>query len=248
MAAFENKRVLITGGTSGIGLAAAQHFQAAGARVAITGSSSESVAAARKALAPGTLAIAADVAQVPEVARMAEEVQGHFGGVDILVANAGIGRFKPLAEWDEAAYDQVMDINVKGMFFTLQHIAPMMGAGGVMILTGSIAPKKGQMGASVYAASKGAVRALTRNLAAEMLERGIRVNSLAPGPIDTPIFEKMGGPEVAKEVAERLSATVPLGRMGTADEMAEAILYLASPGAAFMVGGELVLDGGKSEF
>lgn len=247
MGRFDDKRVLITGGSTGIGLATAKRFLAEGARVAVCGRSEESLAAAKASL-PDLLTIRADVSKVGDVAAMAAQVAEAFGGVDILFANAGVARMRPLAEFDEATFDEMMDINVKGLFFTVQSIVPLMGEGGVIMLTGSVAPKKGQPGTSVYAASKGAVRALAKVFAGELVDRGLRVVTLSPGPVKTPIFDKMGlSADEARATMERLASTIPLGRMGTVEEVAEAALFLASPEAGFIHGAELMIDGGKSE-
>lgn len=247
MGRFDGKRVLITGGTTGIGLATAKKFTAEGARVAVCGRSEDSLEAARSDL-PGVVAIRADVSKLVDVEAMAAQVADTLGGVDILFANAGIARFDPLLDFDEATFDAVMDTNVKGLFFTVQRIVPLMEAGGVVLLTGSVAPKKGQPGTSVYAASKGAVRALARVFAGELVDRGLRVVTLSPGPVETPIFAKMGLDETeARATMDRLASTVPLGRMGTVEEVADAALFLTSPEAGYIHGAELMIDGGKSE-
>lgn len=246
---FEGKHVVITGGTTGIGLETARQFQRAGASVMICGRSEQAVNAALDDLDSGASGVVCDVSRLADLDHLVGEAKSRFDSVDILFANAGLAHFRPLAEMTEALYDDIMDVNVKGLFFTVQKMVTLMGEGGVIVLTGSIAPRKGQPGTSIYGASKGAVRALTRGLAVELLEKGIRVNCISPGPVATPLFSKMvnGDEAETQAIIDRLSSTVPLGRIGTAEEIAEAVLFMAGSGAAYMIGSELVLDGGKTE-
>ena len=218
------KTAVITGGTSGIGLATARLFAEQGARVVATGTSDDSVAAARALLA---------------------QVAARAGGIDVLFVNAGIVRSGPIAELDERVFDEVMRVNVRGPFLALKHAAPLMRAGGAIVLTTSVANQLGVPGAAAYGASKAAARALVRVAAAELLARGVRVNAISPGPTDTPIYGRQGLPvELVPRMIEHLTQLVPQRRLAAAREIAAAVLFLASNEASFMTGEELVVDGG----
>lgn len=250
MSYLKNKRVVITGGSNGIGEATALRFARQGAKVLITGSTDASVSAAMSR-SEGLYAagVACDLSRMGDLDLLADAVRRELGGIDIYFANAGVAHFKPLEEMTEALFDDIMNVNVKGLYFSIQRLVPLMQTGGVIVATGSIAPRKSQPGVAAYGASKGAVRAIVRNLAGELLGRGIRVNCLAPGPVKTNIFSRMtGGDEVAAQAAlDRITVNVPLGRVGTPEEIAEAVEFMCGPGAAYMVGSELTLDGGKAE-
>ncbi len=249
MSHLNGKHVVITGGTKGIGYATAERFAERGATVLVTGSSQASV---DDALARSNFALKGfpcDMASMSDLDKLADEARAQLGHVDIFFANAGIAHFRPLAEMTEELFDEVMNVNSKGLYFSIQKIVPLMREGGAIVVTGSVAPRKGQPGLAVYGASKGAARAIVRNLACELLEQGIRINCLAPGPVHTSIFSRMADGDEAKaqEIVDRLASNIPLGRVGTPEEIAEAVDFMCGPGAAYMLGAEVTLDGGKAE-
>jgi len=260
------KTALVTGATTGIGRAAAALFLAEGARVAITGQDAGRLEDARTALAgiAGTTgaagaagagavhAVRADARSVADLAALPGLVEEAFGappdgGLDVLFVNAGVTWPGPLDAVDEAAFDGQVAINFKGPFFTVQRLLPLLRPGASVVLTTSCLDEMGLAGMSVYAATKAAVRSLARTLSAELVGRGVRVNAVAPGPTDTPIYGKLGmPPEDLAAFAGSVAAQVPMRRFGTADEIARAALFLASDDSGFMLGHELVVDGGWS--
>ena len=248
MGRFEGTRVAITGGNSGIGLATAKAFASEGARVAIFGRSAETLEVARRDLGGDTLAIQGDVARLEDLDRFFAAVEEAFGGLDVVFVNAGIAPFAPLEAVTEASFDSLLGVNLKGAFFTIQKAVRLLNGGGSVILTGSVLDRKGMPGAAVYAASKAAIRSLARTLTAELAPRGIRVNTLSPGPIETPIYGRLGlSDEEVEEMGTQIASQVPLGRFGRAEETAEAVLFLASPGGAFVAGSDLAVDGGFAQ-
>lgn len=247
MGRLKDKDILITGGTSGIGLACAQLFLDEGAHVTLTGRSNASLTAAREALNGTVNTICADASDVSQIEQMAKELKDTIGGLDGLLVNAGVAKFKPHQEMDEATFDEIMNTNVKGTWFTLARCAPLMRAGGSMVITTSIAPYKGQTGVGVYAASKAAARSMARSFSAELRDRQIRVLALSPGPVRTPIYDDMGTPEEVDAMLERMTSRIPAGRIGTPEEVAQAALFLISDESSFMLGAELIVDGGKSQ-
>lgn len=251
------KAAVITGGNSGIGFAAAEAFVREGARVMITGRDPSTLASSISALREtaeaaggdeaGVLAQAADVTRPADLARVMDAARDAFGGIDILFVNAGIGAFAPLEQADEAHFDAIFDANVKGAYFTVRAALPLLRPGASVIFNGSVNGQIGMAGASVYSASKAAVRSLARTLSAELNGRGVRVNVISPGPVRTPIYEKLGLPAEALEATRAgIQAMVPLGRFGEPREIADAAVFLASDESTFFVGAELVADGGLS--
>jgi NAD(P)-dependent dehydrogenase (short-subunit alcohol dehydrogenase family) len=243
---FEGKNVVVTGGNSGIGLATAKAFAAEGARVAIVGRSQQTLASAREAIGPGTLAIQAELSSLGEVRRALGEVEVAFGTVDVLFANAGTGAFVPFEQVDEDLWDQVFDLNVKGTYFTVQASLPMMRAGGAIILCSSVSANRSMPGSSVYAASKAAINSIGRSIAGELVGRGIRVNVVMPGGVDTPIMGRTPGvpPEAAGAIFEQMAAGTPMRRVGRPEEIAAAVLFLASDDASYITAAEFHVDGG----
>jgi len=239
------KTALITGGNSGIGLATARLFQAEGARVAITGRNQETLDAAVSQLGSGQLAVRADVTDIEGTENAVARVVEEFGKLDIVFANAGIPGATPIGQTSLAAFEEIVRTNLTAVFFTIQATAPHLNPGASIILNGSVHAVIGIPGYSAYAATKAGVRAMTRNLASEFAPRGIRVNQVTPGATKTPIWSKRGVKEQAKAALEqRLGGMAALGRMGEAEEVAQAALYLASDEASFITGAEIVVDGG----
>jgi NAD(P)-dependent dehydrogenase (short-subunit alcohol dehydrogenase family) len=245
MKRFEGKSAVITGGNSGIGLATAKQFHDEGAKVAISGRDQKTLDAAVKTIGPDTLAVKADVAKLAELDRFFAQVSAKFGKIDALFANAGIAKFAPAAASSEQLFDETFDINVKGLFFTLQKAIPLLNDNAGIVLNASVVSTKGSPATSIYSASKAAVRSLARTFAAELLDRGIRVNVVSPGPIYPPILEKGGMPQAGVDAfAEQVKARVPMKRLGTPEEVAHAVLFLASSEASYITGVDLNVDGG----
>jgi NAD(P)-dependent dehydrogenase (short-subunit alcohol dehydrogenase family) len=248
MKRLEGKVAVVTGGNSGIGLATAKRFQQEGARVAISGRSKKTLDEAVRTIGNGVLAIQADVAKLADLDKLYAEVSQKLGKIDVLFVNAGIAKFAPLAETSERAYDEQFDINIKGAYFTIQKALPLLNDGASIILNTSVADTKGSIGTSAYSATKAALRSLARTAAAELVERGIRVNAVAPGPIVTPIIERTGLPrEAVEEFAKQLVAAVPMKRFGQPEEVAAAVAFLASQDASYITGVEINVDGGRGQ-
>jgi NAD(P)-dependent dehydrogenase (short-subunit alcohol dehydrogenase family) len=245
-----NKIAVITGGNSGIGLATAREFKANGAKVVIFGRNRTTLDQAAATLGDDVLAVQGDVRTLANIDRLFREASERFGKIDVLVANAGIAKFSPVESLSEALFDELCDIHFKGTFFTVQKALPFLHDGASVILVASTeAERQGRVGASIYSAVKGAVRSLARSLSAELLPRRIRVNVLSPGMTDTPIISREGGPPGAtpEQIAEVITRTIPLRRRGTAEEMARAMLFLASDDSSYCLGSELLADGGLSQ-
>jgi len=248
MPKLEGKFALITGGNSGIGLATAKLFAAEGARVAISGRDPKTLEAAKGELGGQALAVRSDVADLKQLDALFARIKQEFGALDVLFANAGIGRFKALAETSEELFDQIFDINVKGVFFTVQKAIPLLRPGASVILHASIGPRAGRPGAAAYAGSKAAVRTFARNFSADLAPLGIRVNAVSPGMIATPIWTRdRAGAQLDAALEQRLKRTVPADRLGTPEEVARVVLFLASDDSRFMLGSEIVIDGGMTE-
>jgi len=242
---LQDKVVLITGGTTGLGFATAQELLAQGAKVAITGRDRAKVDEAVSRLGAAASGAVADVAKLEDLDALAQTVKERHGRVDVLFANAGHGVFGPIEAIDEAAYDRQFDANVKGVFFTVQKILPLIPAGGSIVLTASAVHEKGMPAGSIYFATKAAVRSFARSLAAELGPRGIRVNTVSPGIVRTAFQEKVNIPDEAMEGFIRtVVAEAPLGREGKPEDIAKAVAYLASPAAAYVTAADLVVDGG----
>jgi len=245
---FAGKVAVVTGGNSGIGLATAQRLQKEGARVAISGRSEKTLAEASKILGKDALVVQADVAKIGEIDKLFSAVSAKFGKIDILFVNAGVATFAPFAGFTEAAYDQLFDINAKGAFFTVQKALPHLNDGASIILNTSVAGSIGNATGIAYGATKAAMRSFVRGMAADLVGRNIRVNAVAPGPIETPIFERVGLPkEQAQQLAEGFKSVVPMKRFGTAEEVAGTVAYLASADSTYVTGVEINVDGGIGE-
>ena len=241
------KCALVTGGTTGIGRATAELLHRQGARVIVTGRNPDTLAQARRELPPEIAVLESDARSVAAAERLAREVEQRFGKLDILFLNAGIAQLAPFAAVTESFYDEHMNVNVKGVVFTLQKLLPLLGSGASVIVNTSVADQRGAPTMSIYSATKGAVAALVRCLAVELAPRGIRINSVCPATIMTPIQAKFGlPPEVAAASAKHYTARIPQGRFGNAEEVANAVLFLASPAASYITGVELPVDGGLS--
>jgi NAD(P)-dependent dehydrogenase (short-subunit alcohol dehydrogenase family) len=248
MSRFTGKVVVITGGNSGIGLATAQRFAQEGAKVAISGRSQKTLDEAVKLIGNGVLAVKADVSSLADLDRFYSTVAQKFGKIDVLFANAGVAKFGPLDQSTEALYDEMFDINAKGLFFTIQKALPHLRDGGSIILNSSVVDAKGLDSGAIYAATKGAVRSFARSIAASLVPRNIRVNTVAPGPIETPIFGRTGLPkEAIDEFAKNVLASVPMKRFGKPEEVAGAVAFLASNDASYITGVEINVDGGMGQ-
>ena len=252
MTRFSNKNVLVTGGSSGIGLAAAKAYAAEGARVFITGRDEQALA---KAIAEiGEIgkekahAIRSDAGSVADARALAAQLSAQGVQLDAAFLNAGIAKFAGLADATEALWDDIFNTNVKGLYFQVQAIAPLLRKGAAIVINGSVNAHIGMPNSSIYAASKAAVISMAKTLSAELLQRGARVNVVSPGPISTPLYGKLGLDAATLEAtAAHIQNQVPLGRFGTSEEVASAVLYLSASESAFIVGTELVVDGGMIE-
>ena len=245
---FEGKTVVITGGNSGIGLATAKLFKEEGANVAISGRDQKTLDEAARTIGKGTLAVKADVSNLADIERLYSEVAAKFGKIDALFANAGIAKFSPASDSSEKMFDDIFDINVKGLYFTVQKAIPFLNDNAGIVLNSSVVNSRGMVGTSVYSASKAAVRSLARTFAAELVDRGIRVNVVSPGPITTPILGRSGLPQEAiDEFADNVGSRVPMKRFGTGEEVGHAALFLASNEASYITGVDLNVDGGMGQ-
>lgn len=247
---LQNKVCVITGGNSGIGLATAKEFVREGAKVVIFGRDEKTLTTAVKAIGNGVLSVPGDVRNLPDIDRLYDQTNERFGKIDVLVANAGIAKFAPVENFPEELFDELSDILFKGTFYTVQKALPKLRDGASVILVGSAdSDKLGRPGTSIYNASKAAVRSLARSMSAEFLPRRIRVNVLSPGMTDTPIITRekaVVGPS-PEQLAAMITKLIPVKRRGTPEEMAKAMVFLASDDSSYCVGMELVADGGLAQ-
>ncbi len=248
MKRFEGKVAVVTGGNSGIGLATAKRLHDEGARVAISGRSQKTLDEAVEILGKDVLAVKGDVAKLADLDKLYGAVAEKFGKIDVLFVNAGVAKFAPLTAVDEAHFDEMFDINTRGAYFTIQKAVPHLNTGASIILNTSVADGKGIQNGTVYAATKAALRSFARSVAAELVELGIRVNTVAPGPIETPIFGRTGLPkEAIEEFAKDVLSKVPMKRFGKPEEVAGAVAFLASSDASYITGVEINVDGGMGQ-
>ena len=245
MSRYDGKNVVITGGSSGLGLAAAQYLVDNGARVLVTGRQRETLEDAGRRLGGNGIPVQSDTSSLPDIDALADRVRSEFGTVHALILNAGIGSFDPFDAVTEPTFDEVFAINVKGPFFTVQKLAPLLAEGSGVVLTTSIANQTGWDALSVYSASKAALRSMARTLSRELLPKGIRVNAISPGSIDTGKLEKEA-PDKAARLRAEFMASSPMKRWGHPDEFAPAVAFLAFD-ATYVAGIELVIDGGESQ-
>lgn len=237
---------LITGGTSGIGMATAELLHERGYRVMVTGQNPDTIASARRQLPPDVVVFPADARSVPDADRVADEVRTRFGSLSALFLNAGVTRPAPVEQVDEATFDDVFAVNTKGQFFTLQRVLSLLADRASVIFTVGIGATRGIAGGSVTAASRGALLSMVPSLAVELAPRRIRVNAVSPGAIDTPIWSKSGmPPDALAAVTESAAARIPFGRFGTAREVAEVVAFLASEAAGYVTGQNIVVGGGS---
>lgn len=248
MSKLKNKVAVITGANSGIGLATAKLYLKEGAKVVLSGRRQEALDEVARDLSGDFITVLADVSLADDNKKLIKKATDHYGKIDILFLNAGIAPVVPTTDISEAHYNEIFDINVKGPMLAVKEALPSINDGGSILFTNSIVHQKGFDGLSVYSASKGALRAYARVLTSEVKSRGIRVNSIAPGPIETPLYGKMGLPQdIVEEMGKGFASQVPLGRFGTSEEVANAALFLASDDASYINGVELEIDGGLSQ-
>ena len=247
MSRLQGKRTLITGGTSGIGIETAKQFLAEGAHVIVTGVNPDSIAKAKAELGSEVLVLRADSASVAAQQELAQSVQAHYGQLDIAFLNAGVSVWMPIEDWTEDMFDRSFNINVKGPYFLIQALLPFFANPASVVLNTSINAHVGAERSSVYAATKAAFLNMSKTLSSELLGRGIRVNAVSPGPVETPLYDKLGIPDAYREqVNKDIAATIPFGRFGTPEEIAKAVVYLASDESRWTVGSEIIVDGGRS--
>jgi len=244
-AEFRGKRIFITGGNSGIGRAAAEAFARAGARVAVMGRDRRTLDSTRAALGDGGVAIQGDVSKLSDIDAAVDVVRRDLGAIDVLIVSAGVSPILPIDKVSEEFFDRVIGVNLKGAFFTMQKCVPLLVDGAAVVLLGSSGARKGVGGMSVYSASKAGLRALARSFSVELMPRRIRVNVLSPGPVQTPIVDRLEVPDhIAPALTENIRRQVPLQRFGETREMVAALMFLSCADSAFVVGADLRADGG----
>ncbi len=244
MSKLSNKVALVTGGTSGIGLATAKRFVAEGAKVFITGRRQAELDAAVKEIGGAVIGVQGDVSSLADLDRLFATIKHEAGRLDVLFANAGWGEFLPLGALTEEHYDKTFNINVKGVVFGVQKALPLLSDGGTIILNASISGSIGQPAFSIYAATKAALRSFARTWSVDLKQRHIRVNVVSPGYIPTPAHDRLG---ITAEMHAAVTPEIPLGRVGTPDEVAKAVVFLASDDASYITGVELSVDGGVAQ-
>jgi NAD(P)-dependent dehydrogenase (short-subunit alcohol dehydrogenase family) len=248
MGKLEGKVAVITGGNSGIGLATAKEFKEQGARVVITGRDQQTLDDAKREIGGHVLALRSDTSRLADIDKLFAAVKEEFGHIDVLFINAGVGKFAPVEAVTEEEFDSIMDINFKGAYFTIQKALPFLNDNASIVLNTSIVAHIGMPNSSVYAASKAALITLARTLSAELVGRGIRVNAVSPGPVTTPILNRLGlPPEALEETRNSLKDQVPMKRFGLPEEIAKTVLFLASTDSSFLLGTEIIADGGMSQ-
>jgi NAD(P)-dependent dehydrogenase (short-subunit alcohol dehydrogenase family) len=247
MSRLSGKRTLITGGTSGIGLETAKHFLSEGAQVIVTGINPESIENAKSELGSEVLVLKADSSNITAQKELAQTIQNHYGKLDVAFLNAGISVWLPIQEWTEEMFNRSFDINVKGPYFLMQALLPVFANPASVILNTSVSAHLGAPNSSVYGATKAALLNMSKTLSSELINRGIRINAVSPGPVDTPLYDKLGIPDAYREQLNKdIIATIPFGRFGTPQEVASAVLYLASDESRWTIGSEIIVDGGRS--
>jgi NAD(P)-dependent dehydrogenase (short-subunit alcohol dehydrogenase family) len=248
MARLTGKVAVVTGGNSGIGLATAKRFSDEGAKVVITGRDQKTLDAAVKTIGGDVVALRSDVSKLADLDKLYKTVGEKFGKIDVLFANAGIAKFAPVTESNEALFDETFDVNVKGVYFAIQKALPLLNDGASIIINSSVVNETGAAGASVYAATKAAVRSFARTLTTELVDRNIRVNVVSPGPIQTPIFGRTGLTKAQVDGFTRDIVTkVPMKRLGKPEEVADAVLFLATPESSYITGVDINVDGGMGQ-
>jgi len=248
MGKLEGKIALITGGSSGIGLATAKEFVNEGAYVFITGRRESELNAAVKEIGSNVTAVQGDVSKLDDLDRLFAQIKQEKGKLDIVFANAGIAKYAPLGQTSEELFDSIFDINVKGTFFTVQKALPLLSDGGAIIVTSSVVGSKGLSSNSVYSATKAALRSFARTWTTDLKLRRIRVNAVSPGTIDTPgLNDLLASAEAGQERVKMISNAVPLGRFGRPEEIAKAVVFLASDDSSYVAGAELFVDGGFAQ-
>jgi len=248
MGKLEGKIALITGGTSGIGLGTAKRFVNEGADVFVTGRRGQELEAAVKEIGKGVTGVQGDVSKRADLDRLFAQIESEKGRLDVLFANAGVAKYGRLGEISEELFDSIFDINVKGVLFTVQKALPLMPDGASIILNASVVGSKGLSSNSVYSATKAAIRSFARTWTTDLKERRIRVNAISPGTIDTPgLNDLLASAAAGQERVQMMHNSVPLGRFGTADEIARAVVFLASDDASYVTGAELFVDGGFAQ-
>jgi NAD(P)-dependent dehydrogenase (short-subunit alcohol dehydrogenase family) len=245
VAKLTGKVAVVTGGNSGIGLATAKRFREEGAKVAISGRDQKTLDEAVKTIGGDVIAVRGDVSRLADLDKFFQTVADKFGKIDVLFANAGIAKFAPVTDSTEALFDETFDVNVKGVYFTIQKALPLLNDGASIIINSSVASESGTAGASIYSATKAAIRSFARTLTTELIGRGIRINVVSPGPITTPILSRSGLPQdVVDGFARELVAKVPMKRFGRPEEVADTVLFLATPASSYITGIDINVDGG----